>query len=83
MNFHLCDTVYKWAIGFDFADAIYDSKAPEGIIVKTIMRLNMLLGNVKSVCRLMGNSELEKKIDQAVEMIRRDIVFCQSLYLTG
>jgi superfamily II RNA helicase len=43
----------------------------------------MLLGNVKSVCRLMGNSELEKKIDQAVEMIRRDIVFCQSLYLTG
>lgn len=43
----------------------------------------MLLGNVKSVCRLMGNSELENKIDQAVEMIRRDIVFCQSLYLTG
>ncbi len=31
----------------------------------------------------MGNSELEKKIDAAVEMIKRDIVFCQSLYLTG
>lgn len=43
----------------------------------------MLMGNVKSVCRLMGNSELEHKIDDAVEMIKRDIVFCQSLYLTG
>lgn len=75
--------MYKWAIGFDFADAIYESGAPEGTIVKTIMRLNMLMANVKSVCRLMGNSELEKKIDQAVEMIKRDIVFCQSLYLSG
>lgn len=43
----------------------------------------MLMSNVKSVCRLMGNSELEKRIDSAVEMIKRDIVFCQSLYLTG
>jgi superfamily II RNA helicase len=56
INFHLSDTVYKWSIGLDFADAISDSQAPEGVIVKTIMRLNMLMGNVKSVCRLMGNS---------------------------
>ncbi len=83
VNFHLCDTVYRWAIGFDFTDAIFESGAPEGTIVKTIMRLNMLMTNVKSVCRLMGNSELEKRIDSAVEMIKRDIVFCQSLYLTG
>ena len=56
MNFHLSDTVYKWANGFDFADAIFGCDAAEGIIVKTIMRLNMVLANVKSVCRLMGNS---------------------------
>ena len=58
MNFHLADTVYKWACGFDFADARQDSGAPEGTVVRVVMRLNMLLGNVKNVCRLMGSAEL-------------------------
>lgn len=83
MNFHLADTVYKWAVGFDFAEAKQDSDAPEGTVVRTIMRLSMLLGNVKSVCRILGSSDLEAKIDQANESIKRDIVFCQSLYLSA
>lgn len=83
VNFHLCDTVYKWAVGFDFVEARMESKAPEGNIVRTIMRLSQLLSNTKSVCRIIGNSELESKIDEALEAIKRDIVFCQSLYLTG
>ena len=28
INFHLADTVYKWAVGFDFAQAKQDSNAP-------------------------------------------------------
>lgn len=48
--------MYKWASGFDFVDAKEDTKAPEGNIVKTIMRLNMLLGNIKSVSRILGSS---------------------------
>lgn len=83
LNFHLVDTVYKWASGLDFKEAIIDTRAPEGTVVKTIMRLNMLLGNIKNVCRILGSSDLEAKVDEAVESIRRDIVFCQSLYLTG
>ena len=75
INFHLVDAVYKWAGGFDFKDAVIDTKAPEGTIVKTIMRLNMLLGNIKNVCRILGSSALEGKVDEAVEAIRRDIVF--------
>jgi superfamily II RNA helicase len=83
INYHLADTVYKWADGFNFVEAKEDSKAPEGIIVRTIMRLNMLLGNVKNTCRIMGSSDLEAKVDQAIESIKRDIVFCQSLYLSA
>lgn len=52
------DTVYKWADGFDFVEAKEDCKAPEGTIVRTIMRLNMLLGNIKNTCRIMGSSDL-------------------------
>jgi hypothetical protein len=28
INFHLADTVYKWSVGFDFAEAKQDTKAP-------------------------------------------------------
>ena len=52
-------------------------------MVRTIMRLNQLLVNVKSVCRIIGNHELEGKVAIAIDSIKRDIVFCQSLYLTG
>ena len=58
VNFHLCDTVYKWALGFDFVEAAYDTDAPEGVIVKSILRLNMLLSNIKGVCKILGNSDL-------------------------
>lgn len=63
LNFHLAGTVYDWAMGYDFSDAMLQTKAPEGTVVKTIMRLNILLGNVKSVCRVLGSSDLEKKVD--------------------
>lgn len=55
-NFHLAETVYKWAIGFDFNEARTGTKAPEGTIVRTIMRLSQLLANTKSVCRIIGNN---------------------------
>lgn len=66
LNFHLCETVYKWAIGFDFSEAMSDTKAPEGMIVRTILRLNQLLSNVKSVCRIIGNFDLESKVNIAI-----------------
>ena len=66
INYHLVDTVYKWADGFDFVEAKDDCKAPEGTIVRTIMRLNMLMGNIKSTCRIIGSSDLEHKIDEAI-----------------
>lgn len=66
VNFHLCDTVYKWAIGFDFNEAKAETKAPEGTIVRTIMRLSQLLEKTKAVCRIIGNSELEEKIETSL-----------------
>ena len=47
------------------------------------MRLSQLMSNIKSVCRIIGNNELEDKLDRGLESIKRDIVFCQSLYLSN
>jgi len=56
------------------------TEVQEGIIVRCIQRLDELLKFVKLAAKLMGNSEMESKIESASECIRRDIVFCASLY---
>jgi len=53
----------------------------EGTIVKTIQRLDMLLKDVKNAAKVMGNMNLCKKLEEASQLIKRDIVFVSSLYL--
>ena len=45
------------------------------------MRLDILLRNLKSGCLIIGNTELADKIQRASDLIKRGIVFTQSLYL--
>jgi antiviral helicase SKI2 len=73
--------VYDWAAGLNFIDICTSTDAPEGAIVKTIMRLDILFRNLKSGCFIIGNTTLAEKIDAASELIKRDIVFAQSLYI--
>ena len=56
------------------------TEVQEGIIVRTIQRLDELMKFIKLSAKLMGNKELEDRIELASQVIRRDIVFCQSLY---
>jgi len=57
------------------------TESQEGIIVKTIQRLDILLRDVKNAAKVMGNMTLCKKIEEASILIKRDIVFVSSLYL--
>lgn len=53
----------------------------EGIIVRTIQRLDGLLKDLKSAATFMGNPELAEKFEATSNDIRRDIVFAASLYI--
>lgn len=44
------------------------------------MRLENLLKNFKSSAKIIGHIPLSHKIDSCMEVIKRDIVFTQSLY---
>ena len=44
-------------------------------------RLEELLRQLCSAANSIGNSELEAKFTEGIKMIKRDIVFCASLYL--
>jgi len=79
-NFGLVEVVYEWARGMPFADITKLTDVQEGIIVRTIQRLDESLRDVKDAARVIGDPVLYQKMDQASTIIKRDIVFAASLY---
>lgn len=69
-----------WAEQKNFVDICEYTPAPEGAIVKCIQRLDLLLKDIKRASRVIGNQLLSKKVEDASQAIRRDIVFAASLY---
>jgi len=81
LKFGLVEVVYEWASGTSFSDICALTDVPEGTIVRTITRLNETCRDVKNVARIIGDASLSQKMDDAMTLIRRDIVFSASLYI--
>lgn len=79
-NFGLVEVVYEWARGMPFADITQLTDVQEGVIVRTIQRLDETLRDVKDAARVIGDPVLYQKMDAASTIIKRDIVFAASLY---
>lgn len=82
-NFGFLVGVRAWASGKTFAEICQDSggEIPEGTIVRTIVRLSELLRETKNVGRVIGDPELQAKAEEAIGLIRRDVIFAASLYI--
>jgi len=52
----------------------------KGSIVRCIVRLDEVCRQVKNASRIIGDSSLYIKMEKTSELIKRDIVFAQSLY---
>lgn len=83
LRFGLVEVVYEWAKGTAFADICELTDVPEGLIVRTIVRLDETCREFRNAAAIMGNSALYKKMQVASNAIKRDIVFAASLYITG
>ncbi|XP_021720755.1 DExH-box ATP-dependent RNA helicase DExH11-like [Chenopodium quinoa] len=83
LKFGLVEVVYEWAKGTEFADICELTDVPEGLIVRTIVRLDETCREFRNAAAIMGNSALYKKMESASNAIKRDIVFAASLYITG
>ncbi|KAD6795715.1 hypothetical protein R6Q59_031765 [Mikania micrantha] len=83
LKFGLVEVVYEWAKGTPFADICDLTDVPEGLIVRTIVRLDETCREFRNAAAIMGNSALYKKMEAASNAIKRDIVFAASLYITG
>lgn len=53
----------------------------EGSLIRVFRRLEELLRQMGEAAKVMGSEELEKKFQEAMGKVRRDIVAAQSLYL--
>lgn len=80
-RFALMNVVYEWARGMSFNEIMQMSVEAEGTIVRVITRLDEICREVKNAALIIGDSTLHSKMTQAQEKIKRDIVFCGSLYL--
>ncbi|KAK6463437.1 NUC185 domain-containing protein [Scheffersomyces coipomensis] len=80
-RFALMNVVYEWARGLSFNEIMEMSVEAEGTIVRVITRLDEICREVKNAALIVGDSTLHAKMSEAQERIKRDIVFCASLYL--
>ncbi|KAI3389585.1 hypothetical protein SNEBB_009874 [Seison nebaliae] len=85
-NFHfgLVQATYDWSTGRSFRfimNYLGNEEIQEGFVVRTMLRLNELLRSLLCATRLMGDVVLENKVKEAIESIKRDIVFAGSLYV--
>lgn len=80
LNFGLVEVVYEWARGMPFADITGLTDVAEGSIVRTIVRLDETCKEIKNAARIIGDSRLYVKMEEASRLVKRDIVFASSLY---
>ncbi|XP_041481057.1 helicase SKI2W-like [Lytechinus variegatus] len=79
-RFGLTEVVYQWAKGLEFSEITSLTDVTEGIIVRTIQRLDEVCRDVRNAARIVGDPILFSKMEEASQLIKRDIVFTASLY---
>ncbi|KAF2677308.1 antiviral helicase [Lentithecium fluviatile CBS 122367] len=80
-KYELMDVVFSWARGASFAEICKMTDVYEGSLIRLFRRLEELLRQIAQAAKVMGSEELEQKFTAALELVRRDLVAAQSLYL--
>lgn len=75
------EAVYAWCKGAKFVEVQKLTGSFEGTTIRTLRRLEELIRQIGTAAKAIGNHELQAKFEQGSELIKRDIVFCSSLYL--
>lgn len=81
LNFGLLLPTYAWACGVPFSEICKLTEVGEGIIVRTITRLDETCREVRNAARIIGDPLLYRKMEIASTCIKRDVIFAGSLYL--
>jgi len=75
------EAVYAWCKGVKFVEVQQLTQSFEGTTIRTLRRVEELVRQISVAAKAIGNTELQTKFEEGSELIKRDIVFCPSLYL--
>jgi len=81
LNFGMMQVAYEWALGVPFAEITKLTTIAEGSIVRFISQIDQACREVRNAARVIGDSNLYLKMEEASRKIKRDIVFAASLYV--
>jgi antiviral helicase SKI2 len=81
LNFAMMQVAYEWALGVPFAEITKLTTIAEGSIVRFISQTDQACREVRNAARVIGDSVLYQKMEEASRKIKRDIVFTASLYV--
>ncbi|KAH6657648.1 rRNA-processing arch domain-containing protein [Truncatella angustata] len=81
LKWQLMETVYTWAQGKPFAEVCKMTDAYEGSLIRLFRRLEELMRQMAEAAKVMGSDELSGKFKASLDLVKRDIVSAQSLYL--
>jgi len=77
----MMEAVFAWCKGVKFLDVQKLTDSFEGTTIRTLRRLEELVRQICSAAKAIGDHELEAKFEEGSKLLKRDIVFCSSLYL--
>lgn len=80
-SYEMMDIVKMWLTGRTFVEICDSTSVFEGTIIRTFKRLEELLRQLSSAAAVIGNSGLVDLFGQGIFLIKRDIIFANSLYL--
>ena len=80
-NHKRMEAVYAWCKGAKFVEVQKLTGTFEGSTIRSLRRLEELVRQLASASKSIGNLELQAKFEKGSELLKRDIVFCSSLYL--
>ncbi|GJJ09981.1 hypothetical protein Clacol_004206 [Clathrus columnatus] len=75
IKFGLVEVVYEWAKGMPFEQITALTDVAEGTIVRVITRLDETCREIRDAARVIGDTELFKKMEEAQIKIKRDSRF--------
>ena len=81
LNYYFYEIVYDWAKKKPFIDIkMAHMGLEEGIVIKMILNVKNLCKVFKQMSTLIGDVTLATRIDEASELLEREIMKTQSLY---
>ena len=79
LSLNMAETTYQWVTGKSLNNL--DLKTFDGNFIKDMIKVSNIAQSLETIADILGKTELQCKIQQIPELIMRDIVTIDSLYI--